>query len=138
MKTVKKTANQTRLAKPSGRNGNQLPVGAHPGNTGGKKGRSGRTPEDIRRRLRDSLDSRINVLEEIADAVHGSNDGDRVRVLELMGKYGLGIQHVVTLEGFPGAQAALYEIERVIRDNAPAVTAEAIINRIPDALRKLK
>ena len=33
-----------KFAKPSGRNGNVLPVGAHPGNTGGKKGRSGRKP----------------------------------------------------------------------------------------------
>ncbi len=27
-----------------GRNGNKMPVGAHPGNTGGKPGRSGRKP----------------------------------------------------------------------------------------------
>jgi hypothetical protein len=33
-----------KFAKPSGRNGNRLPLGAHPGNTGGKKGRSGRKP----------------------------------------------------------------------------------------------
>lgn len=37
-KTAKKTA------KPSPRNGNRLPLGNHPGNTGGKKGRSGRKP----------------------------------------------------------------------------------------------
>lgn len=35
----------TKTAKPSPRNGNVLPLGAHPGNTGGKKGRSGRKPE---------------------------------------------------------------------------------------------
>lgn len=34
----------TKYAKPSPRNGNQLPLGNHPGNTGGKKGRSGRKP----------------------------------------------------------------------------------------------
>ncbi len=48
-----KTANKT--ARPSPRNGNVLPVGAHPGNTGGKKGRSGRKPEafkDFLSRLR--------------------------------------------------------------------------------------
>ena len=44
-KTAKKTA-KVRLAPPSGRNGNRLPVGAHPGNTGGKKGRSGRRPNE--------------------------------------------------------------------------------------------
>jgi hypothetical protein len=37
-----KTAIKT--AKPSPRNGNALPLGNHPGNTGGKKGRSGRKP----------------------------------------------------------------------------------------------
>jgi hypothetical protein len=36
-----KTANKT--AK-SGRNGNEIPLGNHPGNTGGKKGRSGAKP----------------------------------------------------------------------------------------------
>lgn len=40
MPTAKKTAEKT--AKPSGRNGNVLPVGAHAANSGGKKGRSGR------------------------------------------------------------------------------------------------
>ncbi|HVA57287.1 MAG TPA: terminase small subunit [Gemmatimonadaceae bacterium] len=40
---AEKTANKTaKLAPPSGRNGNRLPVGAHSGNTGGKPGRSGR------------------------------------------------------------------------------------------------
>lgn len=37
---MKKTAKKT--AKPSPRNGNVLPLGNHPGNTGGKPGRSGR------------------------------------------------------------------------------------------------
>jgi hypothetical protein len=37
-----KTAIKT--AKPSPRSGVALPLGAHPGNTGGKKGRSGRPP----------------------------------------------------------------------------------------------
>lgn len=40
---VDKTA--TKTAKPSPRSGVALPVGAHPGNTGGKKGRSGRNPD---------------------------------------------------------------------------------------------
>lgn len=35
----------TKTAKPSPRSGVRLPLGAHPGNTGGKKGRSGRKPE---------------------------------------------------------------------------------------------
>lgn len=38
----RKTATKTATASP--RSGVRLPVGAHPGNTGGKKGRSGRKP----------------------------------------------------------------------------------------------
>lgn len=47
----------TKYAKPSPRSGVSLPLGAHPGNTGGKKGRSGRRPEafkDFLARLRQS------------------------------------------------------------------------------------
>jgi len=45
----------TKTAKPSGRNGNVLPVGAHPKNTGGKKGRSGRKPDWLKRWCDDLL-----------------------------------------------------------------------------------
>lgn len=41
-KTALKTGD---LAPPSPSGGARLPLGAHPGNTGGKKGRSGRKPE---------------------------------------------------------------------------------------------
>lgn len=39
------TKTATKTARPSPRSGVRLPLGAHPGNTGGKKGRSGRKPE---------------------------------------------------------------------------------------------
>jgi hypothetical protein len=39
-----KTASKTALALPSPNGGARLPLGAHPGNTGGKPGRSGRPP----------------------------------------------------------------------------------------------
>jgi hypothetical protein len=48
-KTAKKSA---KTQKPSGRNGNVLPAGNHPGNTGGKKGRSGRLPDATKEWLR--------------------------------------------------------------------------------------
>lgn len=40
-----------KTAPPSPLNGVSLPVGAHPGNTGGKRGRSGRTPNAFKRFL---------------------------------------------------------------------------------------
>jgi hypothetical protein len=46
-----KTAKKTAKASPV--NGVRLPVGAHPGNTGGKKGRSGRPPMEFRKFLAD-------------------------------------------------------------------------------------
>lgn len=45
-KAPKKTAVKT--GTPSPRSGYALPVGAHPGNTGGKKGRSGRKPDEFK------------------------------------------------------------------------------------------
>ena len=42
-------------AKPSPRNGNRLPIGAHRANTGGKKGRSGRIPNAIRVECQDTV-----------------------------------------------------------------------------------
>lgn len=42
-----KSKTATKTAKPSPRSGYALPVGAHPGNTGGKKGRSGRKPNNF-------------------------------------------------------------------------------------------
>lgn len=44
-----KTAGKT--GKPSPLTGYALPVGAHPGNTGGKKGRSGRPPQPFKKFL---------------------------------------------------------------------------------------
>lgn len=52
-----KTASKTALAPPPPQGGAQLPLGAHPGNTGGKKGRSGRKPapfKDLLAKLRQS------------------------------------------------------------------------------------
>ncbi len=44
-----------RRAKPSPRNGNRLPIGAHRANTGGKKGRSGRIPNATRLQCQDAV-----------------------------------------------------------------------------------
>ncbi len=60
---AKKTA--TKTATPSPRSGKALPVGAHPGNTGGKKGRSGRRPDEFKEFMR-RLVSRKDVCASLA------------------------------------------------------------------------
>lgn len=69
-KSAKKSAKSVRLAPPSPRSGVRLPVGAHPGNTGGKKGRSGRLPDEFREKLAKIRDEKgLPVLESILDGV---------------------------------------------------------------------
>ena len=52
---------------------------------------AGRPPSVIRERCRGSFEDRIAVLEEIADNPEASAS-DRIRALDLLGKYGLGTQ----------------------------------------------
>ncbi len=59
-------------------NGAEIPLGAHPRNTGGTKGRSGRPPSVIRERCVGSFEERVSVLEEIIDDPK-SRAADRIR-----------------------------------------------------------
>ena len=72
--------------------GGALRVG-NPGNRGGP----GRPPSALRERLRGSLDERVAVLEEIADNPDAS-DRDRIKAVDILGKYGLGTVREVTVE----------------------------------------
>ena len=56
---------------------------------------AGRPPSVIRERCRGSFEDRIVVLEEIADDPK-ANAGDRIRALDLLGKYGLGTQQQIS------------------------------------------
>ena len=56
---------------------------------------AGRPPSVIRERCRGSFEDRIAVLEEIADDAKTSA-GDRIRALDLLGKYGLGTQQQIS------------------------------------------
>lgn len=79
-----KTAIKT--AKPSGRNGNVLPLGAHPGNTGGKKGRSGKKPDDFIQWCKDlAADPEARRAWEAK-----AKEGDH-KILDLIAKYGHGL-----------------------------------------------
>lgn len=105
-------------------NGARLPVGAHPGNTGGKPGRSGRPPSAIRKALRESFDNRVHLLEEIAD--DGSNK-DKLQALELMGRYGLGPLASVNADDIRDKVIATLD---VIRQLCPPDLAARVVNAL--------
>lgn len=90
-KTAKKTA------KPSGRNGNVLPVGNHPGNTGGKKGRSGRKPFAFRVLARSILQS-PKVQKELREAAQDRTTPGYGTVLRMLRDSAEGKEGMVSLE----------------------------------------
>ena len=67
-KTAKKTAEKKQ--PPSPKNGNQLPAGAHPQNTGGKPGRSGRRPNIVKEKALELLEE-LELLQTAADIAKG-------------------------------------------------------------------
>jgi len=90
-------------------NGAEIPLGAHPGNTGGKPGRSGRLPSEVRRACLEAFDHRIPRLMQIADGAvaftqecpkcgHKAETpplpvtevSDMRNAIDQLGKYGLG------------------------------------------------
>ncbi len=66
-------------------NGAEIPLGAHPRNTGGKKGRSGRPPSAVRELCRLSFEERVAVLTHIIDDSK-SRDADKIRAMDMLGK----------------------------------------------------
>jgi hypothetical protein len=79
-----KTANKT--AKPSGRNGNRLPLGAHPGNTGGKPGRSGRPPKAFKKFCREAAKS-PEYQDALLRAATDDNHNDFIGAAKLIANY---------------------------------------------------
>lgn len=67
-----------------GKHGGRLLTG-NPGNKGG----TGRPPDAIRATCRDSFDTRIATLEQIADDTN-ADPALRIRAIEALAKYGLG------------------------------------------------
>lgn len=164
-KTAKKTATGAgKLARPSPRNGVQLPVGAHPGNTGGKAGRSGRKPDAFREALADIRDAQgIKVLTDIlagrivyrlagkCEHCGKISEGDEaelrrpvsltpdvmLRASEMTMKYTVGQERTIRLRG-PQDVANAFELIKVqIRAKLPGEEAETLIEDITHCLRTL-
>ena len=82
-------------------NGAKIPLGAHAKNTGGKKGRSGRRPDELREMLRAIVERKgIPLLRRIvAGKLDNATLPDQLRALELALRYGLD----ASAEGAMGA-----------------------------------
>jgi hypothetical protein len=81
------------------------------GGNNGNRGGTGAVPSEIRERLRGSFAERIRVLEDIAD--HGRNDTDRIRAIELMGRYGLGVADRLEVQAETRATAQIIYLPRL-------------------------
>ena len=106
----RRSGGQTATAR-SPLNGAEIPLGAHPRNSAGKKGRSGRPPSAMRDMCRLSFEERVAGLTHIIDDPK-SRAADKVRAMDLLGKYGIGV-----LKEVQGAQYDRMEI--VLVDEGP-------------------
>ncbi len=91
--STRKTANKTARASP--RSGVALPLGAHAGNTGGKKGRSGRPRDEIRAMLLDGAEAAIPRHRAQLE----SDDPTLIRsAAEAFLRYGVGRPEAISVE----------------------------------------
>jgi hypothetical protein len=86
----------------------EIPLGAHPRNTGGKKGRSRRPPSAIRGLCRLSFEERVAALTHIIDDSK-SRDADKIRAMDLLGKYGVGTLKEHEVERFDRMELVLVD-----------------------------
>ena len=108
------TAIQTpKLAPPSPRNGNRLPLGNHPGNTGGKKGRSGSKPAIWKETCAQALHEAdgIGVVKQLVKGeVPETKPSDRLGAVKFLAEQAYGQQARLI-----GAQGEIEDGDRRIR-----------------------
>jgi hypothetical protein len=141
MKTGKKTGTGA-LTMRSPRSGAEVPTGAHPGNTGGKRGRSGRVPSIVRELALESFADRVHLLAEIADGIAfrrvkvGAHEtetftstevSDRLRALEMLAKYGLGTIKGASVDDVRDRVRATLD---VIQDRTPPELFASIVGEL--------
>jgi hypothetical protein len=158
-KTAKKTAKKAsaKHAKPSPRNGVSLPVGAHPGNTGGKAGRSGRKPDEFKEALAAVRDTAampflVEILGgEVRYVLRGTcahcgkessgpefpevlkllpTPDARLRAADMSMRYTVGLEKTVRLEGVEGTKEAYDIIRRRILATLGNDAGSALIDSI--------
>lgn len=98
---------------------------------GGNHPRPGRPSDAIRRRLRGSLAERIPTLREIADN-KDEDTKDRLKAIDLMGKYGLGSVKELSVEHVRERLSSTLDI---IRKHLSPEQAEALISELEPVWR---
>jgi hypothetical protein len=101
------------------------------GGVPGHAGAGGRPPSAIKATARDLFDARLPKLARIADTAE--RDGDRIRAIEVLGRFGLDMSLSVRDVG-----QALDETAAEIRRSLPDDQASALIERIRPIWRALR
>ena len=91
--------------------GGAIRKGSAPGNTPG----TGMPPSELRRRMRGSLEQRLEIAEEIADD-EKQRPSDRLKALEFLARYGLGAAEGIDKDAVRGK---VRETLEAIRDTVP-------------------
>jgi hypothetical protein len=146
-------------------NGARCPTGAHPGNTGGLPGRSGRPADEFKAKLEGIRDAKgLPVLEEIIsgtityhltgvcehckkESTGPANIADvlklvpsvdsRLRGVDLSMRYTVGLEKVIRLEGPHGIREAFEAIKATIRGRLAPDAATLLIDEIQTNLKTL-
>jgi hypothetical protein len=99
------------------------PLGGTPGNRGG-----GRPKDKVRAALRLAGAKRIKVLREIADGMgEDVKPSDRLKAVDVMLKYGLGVEHEVSRDDVRGR---LRETIAMIRRELSPELAEPLLDKM--------
>lgn len=106
-------------------NGGALLSGGKPGNVGNPNA-PGRPPSAIREKLRGSFAERVRILEKIADG-EALDPSDRMKAIDLMGKYGLGARKDVDEDQI---RERLSKTLAIITAELDGDVAEALISKI--------
>ena len=111
--SAKKTAEKTARSKPSPLTGQTLPLGAHPKNTGGKKGRSGRKPFLWKEHCRDVLIDKT-VREHMLVAARTPKLPGYAPLIKMLASYAEGLpEQTIILEHESPIEELLRELDGI-------------------------
>ena len=109
----------TKTATPSPRSGTALPVGAHPGNTGGKKGRSGRKPDEFKHFMQ-RLVGRKDVCAALAKVLRNPAHPHFVPAYKMACEFGYGrATQALEHSGAGGGPVRVHVRHTVVDPSAP-------------------